>query len=57
MVETLKGLVQNMTFSSLANKHDKVGVTETANSNNKINYSRIMCTPGHHRIQTFTHKI
>ena len=36
MVETLKDLVQNMTFSSLAKKHDEVGVTETANSNNKI---------------------
>ena len=26
MVETLKGLVQNMTFSSLSSKHDEVGV-------------------------------
>ena len=40
MVETLKGLVQNMTFNSLANKQDEVEVTETANSNNKINHIR-----------------
>ena len=26
-----------MALSSLPNKHDEVGVTETANSNNKIN--------------------
>lgn len=35
MVETLKGLVQNMTYSSLANKHGEVAVTETDNSSNK----------------------
>ena len=32
--------LQNMTFSRLTNKHDEVGVTETANSTNKINFGR-----------------
>ena len=41
MVETLKGLVENMTFSSLANKDNEVGVMEIANSNNKINTCKI----------------
>ena len=38
MVGTLKGLVRNMTSSSSASKHDKFEITETANSNNKMNY-------------------
>ena len=39
MVETLKGLVQTMTgSSSSASKHDKIGITETANSNNSVNH-------------------
>ena len=37
MVETLKGLVQSMTGSSLASKHEKVGITVTANTSSKMN--------------------
>ena len=37
IVETLTGLVQNMASSSSTSKHDKFGITETANSNNKMN--------------------
>ena len=42
MVETLKDLVCNMTSSSSASKHDKVGITEAANSNNKMNKDKII---------------
>ena len=39
-METLKGLVQNMALSSLGNNHKEVGLMETANLYNKINYRK-----------------
>ena len=40
-VETLKGLVRSMTGSNSASKHNKVGITDTAYTNNKMNMTKL----------------
>ena len=37
VVDTLKGLVRSMTGTSLRSKHSEVKITETGNSNDKMN--------------------